>query len=270
MGKNGAREVTQKTVHIFQNITIERRRNKNLGSLHPSKDVAGIIRERLGDIKQDFDIGAAVGAFRETRTLMVKAKRWLMLDSSIERLKRFRSEAWGICTREEILPLEVNSADLCVSFLNMHRINNLNLHLVQINHILKDKGFFLGAFFGGRTLFELQNSLMEGELESRSATGIRVGPFLDLQAAVGMLQEAGFHMCMGDRETFLFYCPTIKDLQGHLKQAGENGLIAKGLPPLNFNSLKQAEEHYKTRFPSPDGSGIRATFEVLFLSGWKN
>ena len=254
-------------MHLFQDSTIRKRRNKSLGSLAAAKPTAHIIRERLLDVRWNFGIGLAIGAFRETQEFMVKADRWLMVDSSAERLKRFAGDAMAVCAKEEILPLEVESMDLCVSFLTMHRTNNLHIHLEQMYHVLRPGGMFLGTLPGGKTLVELQESLMEGEAACSSTAAMRVGPFMDLANGVGLLQNAGFHMCMGDRETFTFYYPSMTDICAHIRGAGENYLLAEATPSLSAPALTHAENHYRELYSRKEG--LQATFEVLFLSGWK-
>lgn len=49
-----------------------------------------------------------------------------------------------------------NSQDAIVSTLGLHWINDLPGVLAQIQRALKPDGFFLGAMFGGDTLFELR------------------------------------------------------------------------------------------------------------------
>jgi NADH dehydrogenase [ubiquinone] 1 alpha subcomplex assembly factor 5 len=49
-----------------------------------------------------------------------------------------------------------NSQDAVVSCLGMHWVNDLPGALVQAKEVLKPDGVFMGAMFGGDTLFELR------------------------------------------------------------------------------------------------------------------
>lgn len=57
---------------------------------------------------------------------------------------------------EEHLPFEENSIEAIISSLSMHWINDLPGAMVQIQRSLVPDGVFMGAIFGGDTLFELR------------------------------------------------------------------------------------------------------------------
>lgn len=61
-----------------------------------------------------------------------------------------------IVINEENLPFEENSLDLVMSSLALHWINDLPGVFKQIITSLKNDGAFLGALFGGDTLYELR------------------------------------------------------------------------------------------------------------------
>lgn len=61
------------------------------------------------------------------------------------------------CDEEQLLKaLGPNAHDVIVSCLSLHWVNDLPGALVQIREALKADGVFLGALFGGDTLFELR------------------------------------------------------------------------------------------------------------------
>jgi NADH dehydrogenase [ubiquinone] 1 alpha subcomplex assembly factor 5 len=62
------------------------------------------------------------------------------------------------CDEEQLLErVERNSQDAVVSCLSLHWVNDLPGALIQIKEVLKPDGVFLGALFGGDTLFELRS-----------------------------------------------------------------------------------------------------------------
>lgn len=66
---------------------------------------------------------------------------------------------------EEALPFEPNSFDLVLSSLSLHWVNQLPSTFEQIMKCLKPDGVFIGAVFGGDTLYELRGALQLAETE---------------------------------------------------------------------------------------------------------
>lgn len=77
---------------------------------------------------------------------------------------------------EEMLPFAEDSLDAVVSSLSLNWVNDLPGTLIQIKNSLKPDGVFLGAMFGGDTLFELRTSLQLAEMERESGVSARVSP----------------------------------------------------------------------------------------------
>lgn len=68
---------------------------------------------------------------------------------------------------EEVLSssFEPESFDLVMSSLSLHWVNQLPSTFSQIMKCLRPDGVFIGALFGGETLYELRGSLQLGETE---------------------------------------------------------------------------------------------------------
>jgi NADH dehydrogenase [ubiquinone] 1 alpha subcomplex assembly factor 5 len=77
---------------------------------------------------------------------------------------------------EENLPFAENSLDAVVSSLSLNWVNDLPGTLIQIKNSLKPDGVFIGAMFGGDTLFELRTSLQLAEVERESGISPRISP----------------------------------------------------------------------------------------------
>ena len=73
---------------------------------------------------------------------------------------------------EESLPFEPNSFDLIVSSLALHWVNQLPSTFSQIIKCLRPDGVFIGAVFGGDTLYELRGSLQLGEIEREGVSNL--------------------------------------------------------------------------------------------------
>jgi SAM-dependent methyltransferase len=169
---------------------------------------------------------------------------------------------------EELLPFEPQSFDLVVSALSMHWVNDLPGALIQIRNVLSPDGLFIGSVLGGRTLFELRQSLLAAEEEIRGGAAQRVSPFLDVVDGAGLMQRAGFAMPVADGDSVTVRYREPMRLLADLKGMGETAAFAeKGRPPLSRRMLARAMEIYRERFSDPDGK-CRATFEIVTLSGW--
>lgn len=77
---------------------------------------------------------------------------------------------------EEHLPFEEDSLEAVVSSLSLNWVNDLPGALIQIKNSLKPDGVFIGAMFGGDTLFELRTSFQLAETERESGISPRISP----------------------------------------------------------------------------------------------
>ena len=170
---------------------------------------------------------------------------------------------------EEFLPFAANSFDLIVSNLSLHWVNDLPGTLAQIKWALRPGGLFLAALLGGQTLIELRTCLMEAELAVAQGASLRVSPRIDLPTAAGLLQRAGFELPVADHETLTLTYPDAYALMRDLRGMGEaNACLQRLKRPTRRAVLFEAARLYRERFVTMDGR-ISATFEVIFLHGWK-
>jgi SAM-dependent methyltransferase len=158
--------------------------------------------------------------------------------------------------------------DLIVSVLGLHTVNDLPGVLVQIRQALKPDGLFLGALFGGETLTELRQALAAAEIEVTGGVSPRVVPFGDVRDLGGLLQRAGFALPVADVERTLMRFADLPSLVRELRVMGEtNPLVDRSRQPMSRRMLAAAERHYAENFADSDGR-LRATFEIIFLTGW--
>ncbi len=169
---------------------------------------------------------------------------------------------------EEALPFAPERFDLVVSALALQSVNDLPGTLLQIRHVLKSDGLLLACLAGGRTLHELRTAFAIAETEISGGISPRVAPLIDVRDMGGLLQRAGFGLPVADIEPLTVRYDTMFDLMGDLRAMGAtNALIERGRKPLRRGVLIRAAEIYAERFSDPDGR-VRATFELLFISGW--
>jgi SAM-dependent methyltransferase len=167
-----------------------------------------------------------------------------------------------------MLPFRDGSLDLVVSALALQFVNDLPGTLIQIRRALKPDGLFLAAMIGGDSLTELRSAFAEAEAEVEGGVSPRVAPFADLRDLGALLQRAGFALPVTDvdRVTVRYASPLA--LMHDLRRMGAgNALIERRHAPLRRATLDRALDIYAARFADADGR-IRATFEIVWLSGW--
>jgi len=174
----------------------------------------------------------------------------------------------AVVADEEALPFRDASLDLVVSALALQFVNDLPGTLIQIRRTLKPDGLLLAALIGGESLTELRVAFAEAEAEIEGGVSPRVVPFADLRDLGALLQRAGFALPVTDvdRVTVRYASPLA--LMHDLRRMGAgNVLTARRRTPLRRSTLLRVLEIYAERFADPDGR-IRATFEIVWLSGW--
>jgi SAM-dependent methyltransferase len=155
-----------------------------------------------------------------------------------------------------------------VSGLALHFVNDLPGTLVQIRRALRPDGLFVAALLGGDTLTELRQAFAAAEAEVDQGISPRVIPFADLRELGSLLQRAGFALPVTDvdRVTARYASPLA--LMHDLRRMGAaNPLIDRRRQPLRRPTLARMAEIYASRFADADRR-IRATFEIVWLSGW--
>lgn len=168
----------------------------------------------------------------------------------------------------EALPLATGSLDLAVSLLALHAVNDLPGTLIQLRRALRPDGLFVGCLLGGATLTELRQSFAQAESEVEGGVSPRVAPFAAVREAGGLLQRAGFALPVADTDTLTVRYADPFGLMRDLRAMGmTNVLTERRRTPLRRATLLRMAEIYAERFSDPDGR-VRATFEVLWLSGW--
>ena len=168
----------------------------------------------------------------------------------------------------ENLPFAERAFDLIVSPLLLHWLNDLPGALIQFRRALRPDGLMLASLFGGETLNELRLSLLEAEEELTGGAGPRVAPFANLQDAAHLLQRAGFALPAADREAVTARYSEPMGLLADLRSMGETAALVERSPrSLSRRILARTFDIYRARFSDPDGR-IRATFEILTLTGW--
>jgi len=267
-----AEERTQRSPLLFDRAMLRRRRRRAAG-LPPAAflldRVADDLAERLAAVLRRFDIALDLGtpdaAVRRTLARLGTVGTIVAADPLAE-----NGAAAGarVVADEEALPFGAATLDLVVSALSLHFINDLPGALLQIRRALKPDGLFLAALFGGDTLTELRQSFAAAESEVEGGVSPRVAPFADLRDLGALLQRAGFALPVVDADRLTVRYETAFALMHDLRRMGATNVLAeRRRTPLRRATLLRMAELYAQRFADADGR-LRATFEIVWLSGW--
>ena len=168
----------------------------------------------------------------------------------------------------EILPIKSASIDLALSALAFQFVNDLPGVLAQIRRALQPDGLLLAAMLGGDTLTELRQSFAAAEADIEGGVSPRVAPFADLRDVGALLQRAGFALPVTDVDRIVVRYDSAFALMHDLRRMGAtNILVERRRVPTRRATMLRMAEIYRERFADSDGR-IRATFDVIWLSGW--
>lgn len=169
---------------------------------------------------------------------------------------------------EEFLPYRPHSLDLILSNLSLHWVNDLPGCLVQIKQALKPDGLFLGALFGGESLTELRQCLMEAEINIRGGASPRISPFVDMQDAGALLQRAGFALPVVDTDRITVTYENAFKLMQELRGMGESNILTKRFKGLTSpRVMMECAKIYQEKFADHRGR-INVTFDIIYMMGW--
>lgn len=171
-------------------------------------------------------------------------------------------------SESEPLALQAEQLDLAVSALAFQFVNDLPGVLAQIRRALRPDGFLLAAMLGGDTLTELRQSFAAAEAELEGGVSPRVVPFADLRDVGGLLQRAKFALPVTDVDRVVVRYASAFALMSDLRRMGAtNVLVERRRTPTRRATMLRMAQIYGERFADADGR-IRATFDVIWLSGW--
>ena len=169
---------------------------------------------------------------------------------------------------DEVLALAPGGFDLVIHALSLHWANDPVGQLVQCRHALMPDGLFLGVLFGGQTLSELRSALAEAEAALRGGLSPRVLPMAEIRDLGGLLQRAGFALPVADGRLIDVSYASAFHLMRELRAMGEaNAMAARSRRFAPRALFAEAARIYAQAFPAP-GDRIRASFEMIFLTGW--
>jgi SAM-dependent methyltransferase len=248
--------------------TLLRERRARAAALGPATflidRVADDMAGRLAAVLRQFDIAADIGTPTDAARRALVGRVGVIVAAN----PMASGGAFAVAADEEALPFRDGSLDLAVSALALQFVNDLPGALVQIRRALKPDGLFLAAMIGGESLVELREAFAQAESEIEGGVSPRVAPFADLRDLGALLQRAGFALPVTDIDRVTVRYATPLALMHDLRRMGAaNALAERRRTPLRRATLRRLFEIYAERFADADGR-IRATFEIVWLSGW--
>ena len=206
------------------------------------------LQDRLGMVNKAFTAPAIVTGFPE---------KWM---------KRPGPEA-RIVPDEEVLDLEPGAHDLVIHAMALHWADDPVGQLIQCARALRPDGLFLAIFPGGQTLTELRAALAQAESEVTGGLSPRVAPMAEIRDLGALLQRAGLALPVADGQVFEVSYASAFALMRELRAMGEgNALDSRLRHPTRRAVMARAAEVYAEAYGA--GDRVRATFELITLTGW--
>ncbi|MBC6441114.1 MAG: methyltransferase domain-containing protein [Rhodospirillales bacterium] len=228
------------------------------------------LLDRLDDVKRMFPVAVELGARDGTLRSGLEQRNgitWLLQTDRSSGFGRMGRGPRLVCD-DDLPPLAESSADLVVSNLSLHWVNDLPGCLSQIRCALKPDGLLLAAILGGETLHELRTVLAEAEIAITGGLSPRLSPMVDVRDAGALLQRAGFALPVVDIDRLDVDYPDALALMRDLRAMGETNVVSerpRGLARRDV--LLPAITLYAERFGNASGR-VPATFDVIYLTGW--
>lgn len=227
------------------------------------KMAASDLIERLQIIDKDYartlDIGCRWGLLTAQLKSQYKNAEIISTDISQKMLDSFEHDKKFALDEENIveyLPQFIPGFtdkyfDLISFSLGLHKINDVQGFLQQINYLLADNGIFIGNFIGGESLKGLRFKMFEAEEQAGTPHHPHISPFIHFDQVAMLLQSAGFAEVIVDYENIdLEFANPLKLMQ-RIKQAGEaNALLGRAnysLPKKVYCHLSNNSEKFTDR-----------------------
>ena len=270
-------------------------------------ELARRLLDRLRDIKRDFRRVVVLGGACEaiTRRLLLErddVEKIVVVDLSQDMLNFVARVVGDSPTRkdgapveiiyvqgdEENLPIRGDSVDAVVSCLGLHWVNDLPGAMSSAAAALVPDGLFLSCIFGGNTLQELRVACALAETEHDGGVSARVSPLAHVRDCGSLLGRANLTLPAVDVDIVNVGYSSPEKLVEHLRVMGETNagvMRRKFLPRV---TAAAASTIYSNKFPAStsgeaakrvDGADaatrsrstpVEATFEVLYMTGWRS
>lgn len=273
-------------VKIFDRELKRKQRDRAAWLMRPKDSfvdtVAENLLDRLEDCKKTFPTALALGGSLQAVRRLLRGRgaieKLIMMDASYDIVKACRDaeqsvsddkmETSFVVGDEEYLPVKESSLDLVISCLGLHWINDLPGAMIQCRLALKPDGLFLAAILGGETLKELRIACTIAQMEREGGISPRVSPLAQVRDAGNLLTRSGFTLPSVDVDQYTVRYKSAMELIEHLRAMGETNALLQRNKVLKRETALATAAIYDSMFASEDGT-IPATFQVIYMTGWK-
>ena len=203
--------------------------------------------------------------------------RALIIGPDVEKLPEFGQTAStrfaferlpAFAAGDELPEIVGSDYNLIVSILHLQAVNDVPGYLARLRARLAPDGLLLIAALGGETLTELREAFLAADALVFGGASARVAPMIQVRDAGALLQRAGLALPVADVETHVVRYSSPFALMAELKALGaSNPLVDRPRRLATPALLAAAANAYAVRDGDPDGR-IRATLEIVWLSGW--
>ncbi|KAF8025172.1 hypothetical protein BT93_F2113 [Corymbia citriodora subsp. variegata] len=273
-------------VKIFDRDLKRKQRDRAAWLMRPSDcfvdSVAENLLDRLEDCKKTFPTALCLGGSLEAVRRLLRGRgaieKLIMMDMSCDMIQQCKEreqdksdkniETLHVVGDEEFLPMKESSLDLVLSCLGLHWTNDLPGAMIQCKLALKPDGLFLAAILGGETLKELRIACTIAQMEREGGISPRVSPLAQVRDAGNLLTRAGFSLPGVDVDEYVVRYKSALELIEHLRAMGETNALLQRVPILKRDTALATAAIYESMFAAEDGT-IPATFQVIYMTGWK-
>ena len=216
------------------------------------------LQDRLATLIREFPKALIIGPDRD------KLPEFGQTASAQFAFERFEAFAGG----SEVPDIKGDGFNLIVSLLHLQAVNDVPGYLAQLRRKLAPDGLLLIAALGGETLTELREAFLAADALVFGGASARVAPMIQVRDAGALLQRAGLALPVADVETHVVRYSSPFALMSELKILGAaNPLVDRPQRLATPALLAAAANAYLVRDGDPDGR-VRATLEIIWLSGW--
>ncbi len=223
--------------------------------------------DRLCDINRRFEKALVIGS-AEFAASLEKALPAHKLPSSIARCHLAQNhDGVDFSATDAAVTFDSQSFDVIISGLCLQSVNDLPGALVAVRQLLKPDGLMIAAMFGGGTLTELRRAFYAADEHIFKNMSAHIYPFADYSQAAALLQRTGYALPVVDADRFTVRYAALQRLLNDLRDIGESNCLTAREHRYLGKAYKQAlHAHYNQTF-SQNGK-LKATFEILWLTGW--
>ena len=266
--------MTNDATRLFDRALWAARRNRAAATIGAAdfllREICDRIGERLEEVNRRFAdaliLDAGPGALAAAVAGRPGLDRIRQLEAAPAMAALTGAEIWD--APGEVLPVAEASADLALSALTLHAVNDLPGMLTQIRRALRPDGLFIGALFAGETLWELRAALTAAEIETTGGLSPRVAPMAEIRGLGALLQRAGFALPVADVDRLTVTYPSPLALLRDLRAMGEGNVLSERRRAfMRRETLIRTCEIYVERYGNSEGR-VAATFDIAFLTGW--